>query len=64
MTKCQVIQVFMEKVFCDEINPGQKMKTVLGLNPKLDLEKIHTFLFSGIQALTERLSKIPEQCEI
>ena len=45
MTKCQVIQVFMEKVFCDEINPGQKIKTVLGLNPKLDLEKIHAFLF-------------------
>ena len=64
MTKCQVIQVFMEKVFCDGINPGQKMKTVLGLNPKLDLEKIHTFLFSGIQALTKRLSKIPQQCEI
>jgi len=26
MTKCQVIQVFMEKVICDEINPGQKIK--------------------------------------
>ena len=64
MTKCQVIQVFMEKVFRDEINPGQKMKTVLGLNPKLDLKKIHASLFSGIQALTERLSKIPQQCEI
>ena len=64
MTKCQVIQVFMEKVIRDEINPAQKMKTVLGLNPKLDLEKIHTFLFSGIQAFTKRLSKIPQQCEI
>ena len=54
----------MGKIFRDEINPGQKIKTVLGFNPKLDLEKIHTFLFSGIQALTERLSKIPQQCEI
>ena len=29
MTKFQVIQVFMEKVFCDEINLRQKIKTVL-----------------------------------
>ena len=28
MTKCQVIQVFMEKVFRDEINPGQKIKSL------------------------------------
>ena len=34
------------------------------LNLKLDLEEIHASLFSGIQALTERLSKIPQQCEI
>ena len=45
MTKCQVIQVFMEKVFCDEINPGQKIKTTLGLNLKLDLEKNHACFF-------------------
>ena len=45
MTKCQVIQVFMEKVIRDEINPGHKMKTVLGLNLKFDLEKIHASLF-------------------
>ena len=54
----------MEEFFRDEINSGQKIKTVLGLNPKLDLEKIHASLISGIQALTERLSKIPQQCEI
>ena len=53
MTKCQVIQVFMEKVIRDEINPGQKMNTILGLNPKLDLEKNLASLISGIQALTE-----------
>ena len=35
----------MEEFFRDEINPRQKMKTVLGLNPKLDLEKIHASLF-------------------
>ena len=28
MTKCQVIQVFMEKVIRDEINPGQKIKSL------------------------------------
>ena len=45
MTKCQVIQVFMEKVFCDEINPRQKIKTTLGLNLKLDPEKNHACFF-------------------
>ena len=40
------------------------MNTILGLNPKLDLEKNLASLISGIQALTERLSKIPQQCEI
>jgi len=44
MTKCQVIQVFMEKVFRDEINPGQKIKTTLGLNLIFDLEKIRASL--------------------
>ena len=63
MTKCQVIQVFMEKVICDD-QPRTKDKITLGLNPKLDLKKIHASWFSGIQALTERLSKILQQCEI
>ena len=35
----------MEEFFRDEINPGQKIKTVLGLNSKLDLKKIHASLF-------------------
>ena len=55
MTKCQVIQVLlMVYVFCDENNPGQKIQTVLGLNPKLDLEKIHILFFKnpGIDGTT------------
>ena len=54
MTKCQVIQVFMEKVIRDEINPGQKMKITLGLNLKLDPYKNHACFFRnpGIDGTT------------
>ena len=40
-----------------------KDKTILGLNLKW-IWKRFMHVFSGIQALTERLSKIPQQCEI
>ena len=63
MTKCQVIQVFMEKVIRDEINPGQKIKP-LWVSIYNWIWKRFMHVFSGIQALTERLSKIPQQCEI